>query len=807
MSSIPLSRPDPAAHCLHCGLPCVEGLVSSERGTFCCQGCEAVFELLKARNLTAYYTDDVKAGTSQKRRGLLNPDRFAGLDDPDTAARLLQFDDGSTAIATFALPDVHCASCVWLLEQLWRFDPGVNRSEVDLHRRTVRIEFRSAATSVRRIAEHLSSLGYEPVLDAERGTGAVPAGRRRLYQQIGVAGFAFGNIMLFSIPRYANGEALTGGFQTLFDALNLILALPVLLFSAADYFRTGWKAVRARTISIEVPVALGLTALYSRSAVDILAGRGPGFLDSFTGLVLFLLVGRLFQIKAFDRLAFDRSFRSFLPLAVHVERDTGLEVVPVGRLQPGDRLVLRRREIVPTDSRLLDASAAVDYRFLTGEEQPVVLKAGERVRAGGRAASAMRLCVLREASESQLARLWTDPVFGVNRHWWLADAGARFAGWFTVAAVGLAVAGAFAWWPDVEAAASVATAVLIVACPCALTLAAPITLGTAMGVLGGRGLYLKEPAVVLDLSRIDTVVFDKTGTLTTGSQLELTNTSTLSDRGWALVRRLALESSHPVSLAIAKAHVGAPDVSAIIASLPSPHDVVETPGEGVTGTVAGRTVAIGSASFVATITRQPSGPPDRTYVAAGGEVGWVRLAASARPGIDAAAGSLARERRLLLVSGDADSERARWARLFGTRLHFRKSPAEKLAIVAAERSAGRRVLMVGDGLNDAGALKAADVGLAVCDDSACLVPACDGVIGGDRLTDLPAILRFARYSRHIVVACFSVSLAYNAIGLTLALTGALTPLASAILMPVSSLTIVGLSSGGVRWAARRLLPS
>jgi len=737
----------------------------------------------------------------------VDDDRFTGLDDPDVLARYLQLDDGTTAVATLAVPDVHCASCVWLLEQLWRFDPGVNRAEVDLQRRNVRIEFRPAATSLRHLAEQLASLGYEPLIDGERPAGAVPAARRRLYLQIGVAGFGFGNVMLFSIPRYANGTPLDGGFQTLFDALNILLAFPVLLFSAADYFRTGWKAVRAHTITIEVPVALGLTALFARSVIDIVGGRGPGFLDSFSGLVLFLLLGRLFQMKAFDRLAFDRTFKSFLPLAVHVEREAGLEVVPVARLKPGDRVVLRRREIVPADCRLLDADAAVDYRFLTGEEQPTLVRSGERVRAGGRAASAMRLCVLREASESQLASLWANPLFGLHQHGWLAEAGVRFARWFTVAAIGLAAIGAIAWWPDVGAAASVATAVLIVACPCALTLAAPITLGTAMGVLGRRGLYLKEAAVVLDLSRIDTVVFDKTGTLTAGTQLEVTEAAGLSDRNWALVRRLALESSHPVSFAIAKAPTDASDVSALIASLPAPEDVREVAGQGVTGVVAGQRVAIGSAPFVAAITHRPAGFPDRTYVTAGGEVGWVRLAASVRSGMDEAAGKLAQDLRLMLVSGDADTERARLSQLFGHRLHFRKSPSDKLAIVAAERAAGRRVLMVGDGLNDAGALRVADVGLAVCDDSACVVPACHGVIGGDRLTELPAILRFARHARYIVGTCLAVSLVYNAIGLTLALSGALTPLAAAILMPVSSLTIVGLSSGGVRWSARRCLPS
>jgi Cu+-exporting ATPase len=379
-------------------------------------------------------------------------------------------------------------------------------------------------------------------------------------------------------------------------------------------------------------------------------------------------------------------------------------------------------------------------------------------------------------------------------------------------ACGLALAGAVAWWPDAAASATVATAVLIVACPCALTLSAPIALGTAMGLLGRRGLYLKDAAVVLDLSRIDTVIFDKTGTLTTTASLAVDAVGSLTSRQWALAQRLAAESSHPVSIAITRADrtiglAGQTVTHGHSHALARPEQVREVAGEGVTGTIDGERVAIGSAAFVAGLTRQPVGPPDRTFVVVGQNVGWVRVTAIPRAGIEAAARTLQREYALVLASGDSDHEAAQWSPLFGSAMHFRQTPEQKLALVEAQRQAGRRVLMVGDGLNDGGALRAADVGLSVCDDSACIVPACDGVIGGGGLAELPAVLRFTRRVRQIVIASFAVSVAYNVVGLTLALTGLLTPLASAILMPVSSLTIVGLSSGGVRWSARRVLPA
>jgi P-type Cu+ transporter len=802
------------AACLHCGEACTNRLGSLADPRFCCAGCESVFDLLQATRMSAYYGCEIAPGVSQQRRAGLDPARFAPLDTPEVAARFVEFDDGRVAVAAFSIPTLHCASCVWLLEQLWRFDPGSTRTEVDLQRRVVRVEYRSEATSVRRIAEQLAALGYEPILTAEHDADAVPWTRRRLYQQLAVAGFAFGNVMLFSIPRYANGAALEGGFQRLFDGLNLALSIPVLLFSASDYFRTAWQAIRHRTMALEVPVALGLAVMFLRSVADMMSGRGPGFLDSFAGLVFFLLVGRLFQQRTFERIAFDRTYRSFLPLSVQVEHDGEVRIVPIERLQQGDCIVLRRHEVVPADARLLDREATVDYRFITGEDAPVRLGHGEIVRAGGRAASAMRLAVLRPVSQSQLARLWAHPLFGAPRLRFLSDVSARFGGWFTVTALGLAAAGAVAWWPDAAASASVATAVLIVACPCALTLSAPIALGTAMGLLGGRGLYLKQPGVVLDLSRIDAVVFDKTGTLTSGLQRAVVEVSGISERAWALVRHLARESAHPVSAAIARhptvrggGAAATPAASVRAVPLPRPRAVCEVVGQGLTGTIAGIRVAIGSSAFVTRLTgRTPRGSGD-TVVAAGDECGWVRMSSASRPGIEAAAAALAREHDLFLVSGDLGTDWARWSRLFGPHMHFRQSPADKLAFVGAAQERGRHVLMVGDGLNDAGALAVADVGLAVSDETACIVPACDGVIAGDRLADLPAFLRFARCARRVVLACFAVSVVYNVGGLTLALTGSLTPLTAAILMPLSSLTIIGLSGGGMRWAARRMLPA
>ncbi len=749
-----------------------------------------MFSLLQAHGLTQFYACEPRAGTSQRAASRHDTARFVALDDPAVAARFIDGDDGTFTHAMFSVPSLHCASCLWLLEQLWRFDPGIGRSEADLMRRTVRVAFRSGQTTLRAVAERLASLGYPPVLDAERQAGRMPSALRDLYLKLGIAGFAVGNMMLFSIPRYANGAPLEPAFQRLFDALNVLFAIPVLLYSASGFFTAAWNSLRMRAITLDVPIALGLVALFVRSLWDILTRSGEGFLDSFAGLVFFLLIGRLFQQKAFDRIAFDRTVRSFLPLSVRVRAGGTMAMRRIEDLSPGDVILVRPGEVVPADARLLDDSGRIDLAFVTGEQDPQSLQAGATVGAGGRVVGeALHLEVVRRVSASRLAELWNNPVFSARPSHWLSDVTARFGYWFTVGAIALAALGFWAWWPDVRMAAQVATAVLIIACPCALTLAAPITLGTALAKLGEAGVYLKHGAVALDLSRVDTIAFDKTGTLTTVEAAAVVELHGLDADDWARVRRLAAESIHPVSRALA----GRAPVTGVVA------DIGEVAGQGLSGTVDGTRVVLGSADYVA---RETGGPadagPGRTIASVANRLGWLRLVTPERPGMSAVATSLRDTHETWLLSGDHDGEAARWSGAFGSRMRFRQSPEDKLAAVRARQESGRRVLMVGDGLNDAGALAAADVGMAVSDDTACLVPACDVVIGGDRLPLLPAVLRYARRARHAVVLSFAVSVAYNVVGLWLALTGQLTPLATAILMPISSMTVIGLGVGAMR---------
>ncbi len=787
-ATLPVPSQTTAAVCRHCGDPCGAQVRAHDGHVFCCAGCESVYRLLDSHGLTGFYAGG--AGLSQREADRRDPGRFAAFDDPLVTSRLVHI-SGDVARVTLQTPSLHCASCLWLLERLWRVDAGVRRVDASLLHRTVTIEFLPAETTLRRIAEQLAALGYEPVIDAEPVTDRVPAIRRRLYLQLGVAGFAFGNMMLFSIPRYVNGGPLEPEFQRLFDTLNVAFALPVLLYSAADYFRAAWRSIRARAITLDVPIAIGLAALFGRSLFEILSRTGEGFLDSFAGLVFFLLIGKLFQRKAFDHVSFERTARSFLPLSVRRGTDAGTSLVPIETLAPGDAILLRAHEIVPADAVLTSDAGHIDYAFVTGEQDPVAVSRGTVIQAGGRVVGGtLTMTVARATAHSHLARLWTDPVFSTPKAHWLDAILARFGRAFTVSALLLAALGAFAWWPDATMSVTVATAVLIIACPCAFTLAAPLTLGTAMGALGRAGVYVRNPAVILDLSRVTSAMFDKTGTLTTGARVLPQDLDALDPAQRALVQRLATQSIHPISRSLAAEDGDGAGVT----------DVRESTGEGLEGRVDGRRVALGSAPFIARLSGRPVGVDDAGVWAwvEGGAPAPIRLSTVERPGVSATVRRLAPRMSTWLLSGDLPREAGRWASLFDSRMRFRLSPLDKLAAVRERQRLGERVLMVGDGLNDAGALAAADVGIAVSDDTACLVPTCDAVVAGRRLADLDLIVDYARRARRVIVLCFVVSLAYNAVGLGLALTGHLTPLATAILMPVSSLTIVGLSVGLMR---------
>jgi P-type Cu+ transporter len=782
-----------ARACAHCGDPCGAGAISGDQLLFCCSGCKSVYEILQQHGLCDYY-DREDAGV-RMRDIRTEDDQYTVLADNDVETKLLSFASNERNRIVWTIPTLHCVSCVWLLEQLDRLDTGILSSTVDIMRKTATIDYDPRQTSLRSIAQVLRSIGYAPLIRLE-GSGSAKGANRALYARIGLAAFASVNTMLIAFAQYLAGPSgIDATLRTAFITIGILLSVPVLLYSASPWFTAARSAIRQKRISLDVPVAIGILALFVRSMVDIAQGTGEGYLDSFNALVFLLLIGRLFQQKAFDALSFDRTYRSFFPLSVGVLRGDHTEVLPIEQITIGDRLSIRNGEVIPCDSTLASEIGYVDYSFVTGESVPVEAMKDQTLYAGGRVVGrALTLIATKAVSHSELANMWDRTSKRSTRQTFLTLSD-TFGRWFTLLAIVVALSGALIWLPDWKMAFNVFTAVLIIACPCALTLAAPITLGTAMGRLGELGIYLKNIGTLLDLQRIDAIFFDKTGTLTEAShQLDYTGRP-LSSEEWEAVSVVASQSAHPVSRSIAADH----------AQTLQAHNVMEFIGRGVSGTVGDTRVELGSFDFVCSSILPeyftPNGSDDATHVAINGRyVGAFTLKSTLRDGIAKMIRQLlGAGKQVKVITGDSSKDKHLLQSFLGSdNLVFDCRPEEKIERVEAARANGLHVLMVGDGLNDAGAMGAADIAIAVTEDTATLVPACDVIMRSGSLRTLPSLISYAQSVKNVIMVSFITSIAYNALGLTLAIMGLLTPLMAAILMPVSSLTVIAISVFGAR---------
>jgi len=765
-----------------------------------------VFELLTENGLEAFYELAESAGPPMQGAGQADP--YLYLDEPAVREKVVDYTDDRRTRVRFRIPAMHCIACVWLLENLYRLQPGIGGSEVHFPRQEVSITFDNRRLKLSQVVGLLDSIGYGPelkysVLDRAPRSGTF----RRLWVQLGVAGFVFGNVMLFSLPGYFGMDRFSGpGFARFFGWASLLLALPVMVYSAQDYWKSAWQSLRQRRLQIEVPIALGLAALFGQSVLDVVGGVGEGYFASFAGLVFFLLIGRVFQRKTYERLSFDRDYKSFFPLSVTRQSEGKEERVSLASLKVGDVLMVRHGELVPADARLRSGHALIDYSFVTGESQPVGRKEGDLLYAGGRqTAGGIEVETVKAVSQSYLTSLWNQEAFRKEGPESVQNLTNRFSRHFVKAVMAVAVGSALYWaWHDPSRAWLAFTAVLIVACPCALALAAPFALGTASRELGRREVFLKSPDVVETLSRVNTVIFDKTGTLTAPGEVEVEfHGEALSEQEAGWVYSVTRHSTHPHAVRIEEALAGDyyPEVV---------WSFLETPGQGMEGNVLGHEIWMGAADWLSSrgVTAvQPEGAAGSlVHVAIDGMYrGGFALTHPVRPETARMLERLAGQVESALLSGDQPREKERYRAMFGpgATLAFEQTPASKLNFVRQRQAEGRSVMMVGDGLNDAGALQQSDVGVAVVERLSAFSPASDVILSADQVSCLDDVLRFSRSTMRVIKLCLLVSVLYNLAGVAFAARGVLSPVFCAILMPISSITVVGLASGLTVWCSRR----
>jgi len=782
--------------CYHCGEDAGRDTVIFEDKAFCCQGCKMVYGLLKDNGLCNYYALNEKAGISIRAKV---QDQYAFLEDEKVQQALLDFRSEEKSMIGLYLPQIHCSSCLWLLENLNRLNPGITHSIVNFPQKTVRIYFSEQQTSLRSIVELLSTIGYSPDIsfsDLEKGSQKKTD--KKLFYQLGLAGFAFGNIMLLSFPEYlgldAGGEV---GFQKIFGYLNILLILPVIAYSGKDYFRSAWQGLRQFHLNIDVPISLGILALFGRSLYEILSQSGAGYLDSLAGLLFFLLIGKWFQQKTFTGLSFERDYKSYFPIAVQVKEEGQLFSRTLDQIAVGDIIVIRNGEIIPADATLLDASTQLDYSFVSGESKAIHKTQGELLYAGGRQlGGAIEAKVCRTVDNSYLTRLWNEEAFSAEQSEGRATDLADMIGkYFTAFILILSAATLLYWLPkDVGLAFNAFTSVLIVACPCAVALAIPFIFGNIIRLLGHQHFYLKNIITIEKLAKVKHIVFDKTGTLTIGrsSRIEYEGAA-LNEEEKTLIKSLSYHSAHPLSRQI-YAHFTDPSIYPV-------QDFKEIVGQGISGRIQGKVVKLGSAAMVKPASKEKKG----IHVCIGDDYkGFFLVGGQYRRSLKAVLEKL-KSYPFSVLTGDDDQERSRLETFFGTsmsRLFFNQSPADKLAYIKDCQSKGDQVMMIGDGLNDAGALKQSDVGIVISEDAGNFTPASDAILNAQSFAQLPVFIQLAKGSMYLVYAAYGLALIYNIIGLTYAVRGDLSPVIAAILMPLSSITIVVfglLTSSGLAW--------
>lgn len=787
------------APCYHCGDNCPIDAPQKDNRSFCCKGCLTVYEILHENGLDDYYELEEYPGA--KVKPTTNLSRFDYLDNDKIKDQLLDFSSASLDKITLSLPAIHCSSCIWLLENLVLLQGGVIRSQVDFTKKKASIDFDPQKVSLKRLVQLLTSLGYEPDISlSQEANEKKKAPGQNLLIKLGVAGFCFGNIMLLSFPEYLGLQHLPS-LSKVINHLNVLLAIPVVFYAGADYFKSAFYGLRHRWLNIDVPIAVGITALFGRSLYEIVSGIGPGYIDSLAGLVFLLLIGKWLQNKTYKHLSFDRDYKSYFPLATTRLVNDRSESVPVNELQKGDRILVRHQELIPADSQLLSDCAVIDYSFVSGEAQPVYRTKGDLIYAGGRQTdTGIELEVQKSVSQSYLTQLWDHQTFKKNTYQAQSLVN-KVSAYFTPAVIGIALLTGIYWWGQDQATAFRATvAVLIVACPCALAMATPFTLGNTLSIFGRHHFYLKNIGVVEALNRVKHLVFDKTGTITqNGTDNVRYKGQALSQNRKDWVAGLCRHSTHPLSQQIT-GHLNLPDSRPI-----EVEEFQEIAGQGIRGVVANNHLRIGNFQFVTGQDQQPVNLNSRVYLAINGDLeGHFEIEQNYRPGLKAILKSLASKFSLAMISGDGPGERENLRRLFPktTRMAFKQSPFQKLDSIKDLQQSGDGVLMIGDGLNDAGALQQSQVGVAVTDRISTFTPASDAIIHGDSLIKLPQFLDFAQVARNIILFSFGISFLYNFVGLGFAVSGHLTPLVAAILMPLSSITVVVFATVTVRVMAK-----
>ncbi|MFA4969742.1 MAG: heavy metal translocating P-type ATPase [Sulfuritalea sp.] len=811
--------------CYHCGLPIPTGVdfpveIDGQLRPMCCAGCQAVAQAIVANGLTDYYRHrDAMPESPREALPQVLAD-FGLFDHPDVQKNFVRRAEGVAGEhereAALILEGITCAACVWLNESHVRRQPGVTAIDINYTTRRARVRWDERVTKLSAILEAIAAIGYHAhPYDIGRSEQLAQKERKAALWRLFVAGFGMMQVMMYAVPVYlaqvgTEGD-MTPDIEQLMRWASLILTVPVIGYSAAPFFASAWRDLKLHRVGMDVPVALGVGAAFAASVWATLSAAGEVYFDSVTMFVFFLLSGRYLEMMARQRAArsVETLARAIPAFATRLaawpcsSADAAGERVAVAELRAGDAVQIRPGETVPADGCVLDGMSAADESLLTGESRPVPKTVGDALIGGSvNTASPLVMRVERVGEATRVAAIQRLMERAAAEKPHLVEMADRVAGHFIVALLLLAVATALAWWwIDPSRALWIFVAVLVVSCPCALSLATPAALTVATGALAARGVLVTRGHAIEALARADRFIFDKTGTLTLGRMTLVETIPLRGDAARALALAAVLErgSEHPIAKALA---AGAAGSNATTDSGIEVDGVRATTGAGVEGVIDGCIWRLGRPEFVGML-HGAAVPADvetkvgagDTVIALGNAEGWqgfFRLSDGLRPEAPAMVEKLsAAGIRLSIFSGDAAAAAGRVGEALGIAdARGGLSPEDKHAALKALQQAGETVAMVGDGVNDAPVLAQAQVSIAMGGGADLARANADVVLLGNDLRALPEGLALARRTVRIVKQNLIWAFAYNLLAIPLAMAGWVTPWMAGIGMSASSLLVV-----------------
>ena len=792
-----------ATRCFHCALPVDDPgryrvKVDGQWQPVCCPGCEAVAAAILGYGLQGYY--EHRTGPAPTAEAGAEAEDYRIYDDPEVQRGFVHTAAGGECDAALMLDGIRCTACVWLNQSVLGRLPGV--TGIGINATTHRAQVRWDPQKIR-LSEILSAvrrIGYRAhPYDLRQAEAAQRAEQKQNLWRLFVAGFGMMQVMMYAVPVYlAEPGSMTPDIEQLMRWASLMLTLPVIFYSAAPFFRAAWRDLRLGRMGMDLPVAIGIAVAFGASAWSTFSRQGEVYFDSVSMFVFLLLCGRYLELRARHAVArsLDYLARAMPDVALRLGPAQEAEQVPVSALRRGDRVLVRSGERVPADGVVLEGKSFVDESLLSGESRPVARQAGESLIGGSsNVGDPLTMQVERIGADTVLSSIVRLMQHAASERPAIAANAERITGWFVVATLALAAAAAAAWWYIEPAQALlVAVSILVVTCPCALSLATPVALTVATGRLAREGLIVCRGHVIETLARATDVVLDKTGTLTLG-MLRLMRTRVLAELGEAdcLAIAAALEqgSMHPMAKALTAAAAQALPVRE-----PKHHA-----GLGVEAVLDGQVYRLGRPEFVMAghATPMPLHDPDGAHGSSVAMLGDASrclalfvfgdtLRPDARDFIEA----LRRAgKRVHLLSGDREAAVAQVASALGIEsARANASPQTKLEYVQALQAQGRVVAMIGDGINDAPVLAQANVSIAMGDGAWMSQRQADAVLLPGRLADLRAAFSTSARTLGVIRENLFWALAYNLTAVPLAALGLVTPWMAGIGMSVSSLVVI-----------------